>query len=283
MTDNEKDENKEGESHEEFEEEFNFESEGEHEGEEDNLPPAPAEEAKPTLEPPKRKSSTFPAIIGLAILSFIGWKVYQFFQPKPPGPETAEIQAVPEKAIAKAPEAPKTLPQSAIPSWQEATKNLPSEAKPLTTEEMIAQLQKKLDEQERTSKQQIQLLEKDLANVVQFTATSNKGISDLQQQVASLSTVVQNLTAQLGTMEHKHKERPFKKPKKIKKAHKEHKAESNPGLTVYAIIPGRAWLRSSNGKTITVAEGDAIGEYGKVLKIDAGNGVVITTSGATLR
>ncbi len=44
--------------------------------------------------------------------------------------------------------------------------------------------------------------------------------------------------------------------------------------SVQAIIPGRAWLRSDNGDTLTVAEGDVIKDVGQVTKIDPYDGVV---------
>lgn len=43
---------------------------------------------------------------------------------------------------------------------------------------------------------------------------------------------------------------------------------------VQAIIPGRAWLRSSTGDTITVAENDDIKGIGRVTKIDPYDGIV---------
>ena len=58
---------------------------------------------------------------------------------------------------------------------------------------------------------------------------------------------------------------------------------SNPSLNVHAIIPGRAWLKKRDGGIITITEGDMLGEYGKVLAIDAPTGAVITSSGVTLR
>ena len=57
----------------------------------------------------------------------------------------------------------------------------------------------------------------------------------------------------------------------------------NPNYTVHAIIPGRAWLREKSGRILTVTEGDSLDQYGKILVIDAPNGVVITSSGITLR
>jgi hypothetical protein len=44
--------------------------------------------------------------------------------------------------------------------------------------------------------------------------------------------------------------------------------------SVQAIIPGRAWLKSDNGETITVAEGDIIKGIGRVTRIDPYDGVV---------
>jgi hypothetical protein len=44
--------------------------------------------------------------------------------------------------------------------------------------------------------------------------------------------------------------------------------------TVQAIIPGRAWLKSENGETVTVAEGDTLRGYGRIVKIDPYDGVV---------
>jgi hypothetical protein len=44
--------------------------------------------------------------------------------------------------------------------------------------------------------------------------------------------------------------------------------------TVQAIIPGRAWLKSDSGETVTVAEGDSLKSYGRITKIDPYDGIV---------
>ncbi|MDR3492498.1 MAG: hypothetical protein P4M12_10765 [Gammaproteobacteria bacterium] len=44
--------------------------------------------------------------------------------------------------------------------------------------------------------------------------------------------------------------------------------------TVQAIIPGRAWLKSENGDTVTVTEGDTLQGYGRIMKIDPYDGNV---------
>jgi biotin carboxyl carrier protein len=50
--------------------------------------------------------------------------------------------------------------------------------------------------------------------------------------------------------------------------------------SVQAIIPGRAWLRSDSGETVTVAEGDVIKELGRVTKIDPYDGIVEVNTGS---
>lgn len=55
--------------------------------------------------------------------------------------------------------------------------------------------------------------------------------------------------------------------------------ESRSVYTVQAIIPGRAWLKSESGDTVTVAEGDVIKAYGRVVKIDPYDGVVSIDTG----
>lgn len=56
-------------------------------------------------------------------------------------------------------------------------------------------------------------------------------------------------------------------------------AIAEPEYKVHAVVPGRAWLKSTKGQMITVTEGDSIAYYGKVLVINATDGVVLTSSG----
>lgn len=49
---------------------------------------------------------------------------------------------------------------------------------------------------------------------------------------------------------------------------------------VQAIIPGRAWLKSETGETVTVAEGDSLKGYGRISKIDPYDGIVEIDTGS---
>lgn len=56
-------------------------------------------------------------------------------------------------------------------------------------------------------------------------------------------------------------------------------AEPHMIYSVQAIIPGRAWLKSDSGETITVAEGDILKNYGRIMKIDPYDGIVQIDTG----
>jgi hypothetical protein len=58
-----------------------------------------------------------------------------------------------------------------------------------------------------------------------------------------------------------------------------HHAEPKIAYTVQAIIPGRAWLKSESGDTVTVAEGDVLRNYGRITKIDPYDGIVEIDTG----
>jgi hypothetical protein len=60
------------------------------------------------------------------------------------------------------------------------------------------------------------------------------------------------------------------------------KSEPKIGYTVQAIIPGRAWLKSESGDTVTVAEGDILRNYGRIAKIDPYDGIVEIDTGSRI-
>ncbi len=92
----------------------------------------------------------------------------------------------------------------------------------------------------------------------------NQNVSILMTKIAQQSSQIINLTA--------HKQA----------AHKVYRRQARQVLPIYyiqALIPGRAWLLSNNGITITVREGSRIPGYGVVKLIDPSQGRVLTGSG----
>jgi len=265
-----------------FEEEFEFEAEP---SEEDALAPeefaTEGEEAEPVVKEP-RKSMLLPIVIAAAAVGFIGWKLFDMFgkEEPPPAPKVAAKTETPVVETPKPAPVEKIAPQSTVASLAEAQNVIPQEV--TATEESLTKLQKKLEEQDNALKTRITTLESQLSTANQNAAQAVAGIDKLQNELTALNTAVQDLGSQIKVFQDE-REKQQQKAAAKKQAPRKAVESANPNLSVYAIIPGRAWLRSSNGKTITVTEGDAVGEYGKVLKIDAGNGVVITSSGVSLR
>lgn len=120
---------------------------------------------------------------------------------------------------------------------------------------------------------QLQGQVQDLANALNQTRANqqqlNQSLMVLVAQVQQLSTDVKSLA----------------QPKPVKIVPVAPKAPPVAVITyqIRAVVPGRAWIVSSEGESQSVAVGDAIPQYGVVQSIDADAGVVITTSGKTIK
>ncbi len=127
----------------------------------------------------------------------------------------------------------------------------------------------------------------DMMNLVQ-TQYAQK-ITDTELQNTQLRTEVQELNTRISNMEVA-----FRQLTKILKDMSSGAATAAPTrsgstgsraaqprntYTVQAIIPGRAWLKSDSGDTVTVAEGDVLKGYGRIAKIDPYDGVVDIDTG----
>jgi outer membrane murein-binding lipoprotein Lpp len=162
----------------------------------------------------------------------------------------------------------------------------------------------------------INQLDSHINQLAQAMGANNQHASqatEMTKEISTLSSTVQNLNKEIKTLKNKLRAEsdynhgnagPFRenyesevgpRPAKTKKhgtltrnpsptsGQQETESFASPSVVVHAIIPGRAWLKTKDGSTITVTEGDNLEHYGKILVIDAPNGVVITSSGATLR
>lgn len=114
----------------------------------------------------------------------------------------------------------------------------------------------------------------------------NSQTKNMQNQIQTLSTRVADMEAQINQLVQVLTRRshaaaapgssmnaPVSSP--VQPARPEVRVAYN----VQAIIPGRAWLKSENGETLTVAEGDVIRDVGRVTRIDPYDGVVEINTG----
>ncbi|MBS0350576.1 MAG: hypothetical protein JSR33_05200 [Proteobacteria bacterium] len=117
------------------------------------------------------------------------------------------------------------------------------------------------------------------AQIQQLTMALNQSRAQQQQLNQSMMVLlsqVQQLSAQVKILT---LPKPVAAPKSVEKT------VSVPPITyqLRAVVPGRAWIVGSDGQSQSVAVGDIVPQYGNVQSIDADAGVIITTSGKTIK
>lgn len=171
---------------------------------------------------------------------------------------------------------PSVIPvQSAVPQYNQPTTNVVSQMFPGVDASRIAGLN-------ADSQRLISQLQSDYIQKTNDYMAQNKQIHD---QVQALNTRVMTIESQMKQLIQALTRQPettrsvsTQQPTSIA-APIEHMAEPRISYNVQAIIPGRAWLRSDAGETVTVAEGDMIKNLGRVTKIDPYDGVVEVNTG----
>jgi hypothetical protein len=105
----------------------------------------------------------------------------------------------------------------------------------------------------------------------------------LQDEVQTLNSRVANMESQLNQLLHALNRQNYGGIEAVPPPPPRAQAiEQKISYNVQAIIPGRAWLRSDSGETVTVAEGDIIRDLGRVTKIDPYDGIVQINTGQKL-
>ncbi len=132
-----------------------------------------------------------------------------------------------------------------------------------------------------TSERLVNQLQAEYIQKINDYAAQNKA---LQDQVQQLNSRVANMETQLNQLVQallRQNEGGAAAPPPASEEAASYQSTNSGKIpyTVQAIIPGRAWLRSDNGETVTVAEGDMIKGLGRVTKIDPYDGVVQVNTG----
>jgi intracellular multiplication protein IcmG len=103
-------------------------------------------------------------------------------------------------------------------------------------------------------------------------------LSALNNQVSSLSSAMQTLASQFAAQQAAVEATKKAAQKKIA----QQKAAPKPIYFARSMIPGRAWLLTQNGETVTVSVGNNLPGYGTVISIDPVQGTVTTSTGAII-
>ena len=200
-------------------------------------------------------------------------------------PETHKALFVPTHPHAEPTQAPSPNTEL-IAKIQDALKTLNQQI-----DNMLAKINY-LDSYTHDMSQHLERLNQAIATMDQRLSTSNTMVD---QRLATLTHTTSALSQDVGgvknqvsqvrdTLKDEGLDRPAVLHAPFDKTHAQQMVDiENPEYQVHAVIPGRAWLKSIKGTIITVAEGDSLGNYGKVLVIDAAHGLVLTSSGVTFR
>jgi intracellular multiplication protein IcmG len=169
---------------------------------------------------------------------------------------------------------PAVIPvQSAVPTTYSTTQ-------PTTTTvvQSPANTQASLTGLTAESEKLMGLLQTQYTQQINEFSNQNKALQDQIQALTSRVSVMEsqlNQLVQVLTRQHQNNSMITPVVPQVQPQASEVKIAYN----VQAIIPGRAWLKSDNGETVTVTEGDMIKGVGRVTKIDPYDGLVEINSG----
>ncbi|NKB46540.1 MAG: hypothetical protein GKR77_02015 [Legionellales bacterium] len=217
---------------------------------------------KSILESPMRKRILL--VLGIVVLIFIVYKLLGLFFSPSQGPASITIPEVP-RSQTRVIEEPTPVAQTFTPA---STSTMDS-----ATE--LEALKRRLQTMEQNGLR----THEDVSQVANTLSTVAKTLEHLDNKVSQLRVSLANLSDQFDQQKYQLSQ--------LQEQHKptettESKVAERPQKTVFhiqAIIPGRAWLKSNNGTTLTISEGQTIPGMGQVKIIDPIQGRVVLSSG----
>jgi hypothetical protein len=154
----------------------------------------------------------------------------------------------------------------------------PAQPAPVTGDKLTA-----LEQQH--SKQSAEYAQKLAEQQAQNAALQNQ-VQDLTQRLASMETTLAHLGRMIQDLKPGSGRPDAMSAGPVEPTAQNIKPTTAPSgdpksvYSVQAIIPGRAWLKADNGETVTVAEGDILKNYGRIMKIDPYDGIVQIDTGS---
>jgi len=237
-------------------EEYQFAPEGE-----ETSAFAPTEQPQKTSIFEHLKRRNIFIAVGVIIAAFVIYKMTDVFFSNS-GPRVRTAAARPAAAV--------TTPAPAPIQQEAATTPAPapvSASAPALSEDRIGAL----EDQNKDLQSKLDQLAAQLADV-QTT------LSGVGSQVSSLNDTVQSVAGQVAKQQAQAAAIAAQKKQAAEKA----RVAPKPVYYVRALVPGRAWLATENGGTLTVGQGDNLPGYGIVQSIDATQGIITTSTGAII-
>lgn len=129
---------------------------------------------------------------------------------------------------------------------------------------------------------QIKELQNNLIDISKFMSNINNNVNNIDNKVLNLTKSLDSISGEVKNVKKYIQEEDIDLNVNLKSSEPD-LFSNNPEYIIHAVIPGRAWLKNTAGQIITVAEGEQLGDYGKIAVIDANNNLVRTSSGVIFR
>lgn len=211
--------------------------------------------------------------------------------PAPPANAQANIPAQPAPQTLPAPPVVATAPTPPVFTAPTTAPVAPPPPPPVAETAQPAMTQAPAPSTLGGVSERLALLEQHNA---QMQAENAQKISETQAQTAQMQAKIQEMNSRLASMETNLNQitqalLSKQSPQQLTSATSSMPSTPPPlmkvnepkvAYSVQAIIPGRAWLKSDAGDTVTVAEGDLLKDYGRITKIDPYDGIVEIDTGA---
>lgn len=213
-------------------------------------------------------------LLVLALYKFVGG-----YLSKKPAKKTSDLPVVSQvaKTTQPAPVTPVSTP--VIPAYTPpVARYTPPPAQSTTNAGISQKLVNKLDLLERglnSNQSDISNINNNVDSVKNNLSNLSSAINQLNNSISMLTHEVQQQQDQIAQLKRKQKAKPRRVYRKarVKKT----------SYFIQAIIPGRAWLKTKKGATITVSEGSLVSGYGRVKIIDPHQQEVVMSSGEVIR
>lgn len=199
-----------------------------------------------------------PILIAAAISTIYG--IFSFYN-------TKKTQIAEQKKM----QTQEVITQQALPIRETVVQSLPPPS-PTLSSDQVEQVQAAVQQKIDAATQEIANNRNQLLGLKEAISKTQEDISSVGQNVGQLTATTQQLLLEVQQL---------KAPPKIKPKKKAAKP-----LAVYhirAIVPGRVWIESADGRDVTLRVGDSLEGYGTVEVISPQQGMVLMSNGSYIQ
>lgn len=233
---------------------------------------------------PSPEGSPVQKVMVLIILVAVGWFAYKnlFSSKGKSNTEPVSKQEVPTKQ----PDKP-TTPITEVPSSGKTHSPAVAASTALPAPAAVAGVRQEdfdnLNIKATRIEQNLHELNKDIEATKSRLGQIEMNVSALDTRLTEISTSLQRITEQLQPKKPPVTLNKTVKLKTVKASPRQAKQSAKVVYHVKAVIPGRAWLITNDGTTLTISIGSLLPGYGYVKAIDYQHERVILNSGYTLK